>query len=535
MVVSPSTGSRPLLEALPGNEHLVCVAGYESSLDEKVMISHRIFWIFDTVVLGLAFLGAYFLFPGIQFLFAPGGLLGDIWTQFLPVPETWGARLPPIVDFLWVFLIVALATLIVLELIGGHSAISNQSWLRIIINSFVSPLVGLSLVTLILFAFKSQTWSRLFIFSFVVFSTFGLCLYQLLLRSYFRHRRESGYHAKNVLLIGQPTSVSWGISYFSEHVPKEDYRLIGYLNSSNVSFPVSAADLAPVNIAFKHFGSVDKLGELLINRPIDEVIAIYSTSGGEWISQVIRDCDYFGVLLRIIPEELLWDERKNLKTIYTMEPLYFPAIVLAPKNWSTDALFVKRLFDIVVSGLLLIFLLPLLALIALAIKITTPHLPVFYPWRVVGRNGVEFTGYKFTTMYADADEKKVKLEQYNEMKGPVFKIKNDPRVTQLGYLLRKFSVNELPQLWSVLKGDMSLVGPRPAFRHELERYEFWQKRKLSIKPGITCLWQVRGRNKISNFDDWAAMDLEYIDNWSLWLDFKILVKTLWVVIAGTGS
>lgn len=500
-----------------------------------MMISHRIFWIFDTVVLILAFIVAYFLFPGLQFLFAPGGLLGDIWTQFLPIPETWGAHLPSIVDFLWVFLIVALATLIMLELLGGHRAISCQSWLRIIANSFISPLVGLSLVTLILFAFKSQIWSRLFIFSFVIFSSIGLCLYQLVLRSYFRYRRESGYHVKNVLLIGHPTSVSWGISYFSEHVPEEDYRLIGYLDTPDNISQISTGDLKVMNFAFEHFGSVDKLGEVLINRPIDEVIAIRSTSRGEWISQVIRDCDYFGVLLRIIPEELLGDERKNLKTIYPMEPLYFPAIVLAPKNWNTDALFVKRLFDIVVSGLLLIFLSPLFALIALAIKITTPHLPIFYPWRVVGRNGVEFTGYKFTTMYADADEKKVKLEKYNEMKGPVFKIKNDPRVTQLGYLLRKFSINELPQLWSVLKGDMSLVGPRPAFRHELERYEFWQKRKLSIKPGITCLWQVRGRNKISNFNDWAAMDLEYIDNWTLWLDFKILVQTLWVVIAGSGS
>jgi len=145
------------------------------------------------------------------------------------------------------------------------------------------------------------------------------------------------------------------------------------------------------------------------------------------------------------------------------------------------------------------------------------------------------TGYKFTTMVADADERKAELETHNEMTGPVFKMKNDPRMTPLGRFLRKYSLNELPQLLSVFKGDMSLVGPRPAFRHELERYEFWHKRKLSIRPGITCLWQIRGRNKITNFDDWVRMDLEYIDHWSLWLDFRILVRTAWVVIAGTGS
>ena len=138
-------------------------------------------------------------------------------------------------------------------------------------------------------------------------------------------------------------------------------------------------------------------------------------------------------------------------------------------------------------------------------------------------------------MVPDADERKDGLADKNEMTGPVFKIKNDPRVTPLGRILRKFSINELPQLGCVFKGDMSLVGPRPAFRHELERYEFWHKRKLSIRPGITCLWQIRGRNKISDFDDWVRMDLEYIDNWSLMLDFRILVRTVWVVIAGTGS
>jgi lipopolysaccharide/colanic/teichoic acid biosynthesis glycosyltransferase len=138
-------------------------------------------------------------------------------------------------------------------------------------------------------------------------------------------------------------------------------------------------------------------------------------------------------------------------------------------------------------------------------------------------------------MVADADQRKDELMLYNEMTGPVFKIKKDPRITPVGRFLRKYSLNELPQLWSVLKGDMSLVGPRPAWPHELLRYEFWHKRKLSVQSGITCLWQIRGRNAISNFDDWVKMDLEYIDNWSLWLDIKILVKTAWVVIRGSGS
>src|SRR6266496_2892984 len=137
-------------------------------------------------------------------------------------------------------------------------------------------------------------------------------------------------------------------------------------------------------------------------------------------------------------------------------------------------------------------------------------------------------------MVSNADQLKTDLYARNEMVGPVFKIKDDPRTTKFGRFLRKYSLNELPQLWSVLKGDMSLVGPRPAFRHELDRYELWQKRKLCVKPGITCLWQVSGRNRISDFDEWVRLDLEYIDRWSLWLDVRILARTAWAVCSGTG-
>jgi lipopolysaccharide/colanic/teichoic acid biosynthesis glycosyltransferase len=137
-------------------------------------------------------------------------------------------------------------------------------------------------------------------------------------------------------------------------------------------------------------------------------------------------------------------------------------------------------------------------------------------------------------MVVNADEMKEKLMHLNEMKGVVFKIKNDPRITKVGKFLRKYSLDELPQLWSVLKGDMSLVGPRQALPKELVKYESWHRRKLSIKPGLTCLWQADGRNKINDFNEWVRMDLQYIDNWSLWLDFKILLKTVWVVLKGTG-
>jgi lipopolysaccharide/colanic/teichoic acid biosynthesis glycosyltransferase len=195
--------------------------------------------------------------------------------------------------------------------------------------------------------------------------------------------------------------------------------------------------------------------------------------------------------------------------------------------------YAKRAVDIILSGIGLVSLIPVFAAIALLVGLTSRG-PILYQWHVVGRSGRPFRGYKFRTMIINADELKEKLSSRNEMSGPVFKIKNDPRITPVGRFLRKLSLDELPQLWSVLKGDMSLVGPRPAGSKEWVHYKPWQRRKLSVTPGLSCLWQVNGRNQISNFDDWVRLDLEYIDNWSLWLDFKIIWKSVLVVMQGTG-
>ncbi len=489
------------------------------------MIPRRIFWLFDILVLAGAFLLAYVMMPGIQGWLAPGGVLHLPWIERLAPANS---DLPQIGDLLWILLTTTVATLLFIELIGGYLRLVDQSYTRIALTSVAAPLVGLSLITLVLFALRSPGDSRLFIFLFVAFSGAGLAIYRIGIRVYFLRRRRAGYYAKNVVLIGAPSGIEWMVRYFADNPATVEHRIMGYM-----SINAHAPQLAHMGLPC--LGPVEQIGDMLISRPIHQVIVVHPTAGGTWIEQVIRDCDYMGVLLRIVPEALLLGERRVLQTLYPFEPLHLPAVVLAPPHLDSHALFFKRIFDIVASAILLVLLLPIFTIIALVIKITTPKLPIFYRWRVVGRNGVEFVGYKFTTMYPDADQRKAELMAQNEMSGPVFKIKHDPRVTPMGHFLRKYSLNELPQIWSVLKGDMSLVGPRPAFRHELERYEFWHKRKLSIRPGITCLWQVSGRNTISNFDDWVRLDLEYIDNWSLWLDVKILARTAWAVVAGSGS
>ncbi len=194
----------------------------------------------------------------------------------------------------------------------------------------------------------------------------------------------------------------------------------------------------------------------------------------------------------------------------------------------------KRLFDIVFALIQIPFLFPLMALIAILIKIDSKG-PIFFSHQRVGKGGKLFHCYKFRTMVVGAHELKADLEHLNEMEGHAFKMKNDPRVTRLGSFLRKYSLDELPQIFNVIKGEMSFVGPRPPLPEEVQNYQPWHRKRLSVTPGITCLWQINGRNEIQSFDDWVRMDLLYIQNSSFLHDLKIILKTVPVVLSRRGA
>jgi len=198
------------------------------------------------------------------------------------------------------------------------------------------------------------------------------------------------------------------------------------------------------------------------------------------------------------------------------------------------AVAVKRAIDLTGALIFMPLLLILFAVAGTGIKLSSPG-PVLFRQKRFGLHGNIFTMYKFRTMYKDADQRKEELRKFNIIKGPAFKLENDPRVFPFGRFLRRFSLDEFPQFYNVLKGEMSMVGPRPLPLAEGRRLEEWQQKRLNMKPGLTCLWQVRGRSTIKKFDTWARMDLEYIDAWSLALDLKILIKTVWVVLTGYGA
>jgi exopolysaccharide biosynthesis polyprenyl glycosylphosphotransferase len=276
---------------------------------------------------------------------------------------------------------------------------------------------------------------------------------------------------------------------------------------------------------------VQQIVNLLHDHSVFGVILSAKHTNFEQVEYVIRACELEGIEVWLIADFFSTQiSRTSLDELVGRPLLIFRTTPEA--SWHNLA---KQLLDFFGALLLLVFLSPLFLAIAIAIKFASPG-PVFFQQKRSGLNGSPFTLYKFRTMVTNAEQFKQELEAMNEMSGPVFKITNDPRVTPIGKFLRKYSLDELPQLFNVLRLEMSLVGPRPLPVDGVKRFDnLAHRRRLSVKPGLTCLWQISGRNQITDFKDWVRLDLEYIDHWTFWLDLKILVLTIPVVVRGTGA
>ncbi len=359
------------------------------------MIPRRFFWLFDSLVLALAFFVAYSAAPQIQALFTPGGSLAYAWIEkYLLPPAAASGVFPPITDFEWILFATLPGTILFLELFGAYRRV-NQSLVRTVLAGALAPFLSLSLVVLGLFAVKQNSWSRLFFFLYGAYAAVLLVSFRLILLAWWHKRRNAGFYAKNVVIIGSPFGLQYLADYFRDHLSRTEYRLFGYL-SLCANQPLLAAGEVPC------LGTIDQLGALAVHRPIHEVVVVPGQADGKWLEQIVKDCDYFRIALRIVPETLLANAPADLQSPQRDDPMHLPAIVLRPHDFNSDALFAKRLIDVAASGILLVLLSPLFLVVAIAIKITTPGLAVFYPWRVVGQNGVEVSGYKFTTMIADA-------------------------------------------------------------------------------------------------------------------------------------
>lgn len=324
------------------------------------------------------------------------------------------------------------------------------------------------------------------------------------------------------------TALVYGIGAKGKHVvdmlltnPQSDIAPIGFIDP-HASGLWSYRDTPLI-------GGLKALREIILNRQVDLLFMAAEHKDLQHSQAVFDVAESMGVPICVMPHIYQSTVSECRLKMFNGQP----ALVYSSAKEEGLSTIVKVTLDKLIAGAALILVSPLMALIAALIKITSKG-PVLFKQTRLGINGTPFTTLKFRSMTEDAEELKEGLMGANEMSGPVFKIKHDPRITPVGKFIRKYSIDELPQLFNVLRGEMSLVGPRPALPEEVSRFAPWQRRKLAVKPGVTCTWQVSGRNKIG-FEEWMKLDLEYIDNWSLWLDTKILARTIPTALKGTGQ
>jgi exopolysaccharide biosynthesis polyprenyl glycosylphosphotransferase len=363
-----------------------------------------------------------------------------------------------------------------------------------------------------------------FLIVFWVLSTSLTTSARLTLRLILERFRVHGRNLRNILIVGT-NSRALRFAELVESKPTLGYQIKGFVDeewSGLARFRGTGRELAARLRDFDRYIREHVVDEVVLALPVSSHYAQFS--------HVLRTCEEQGILLHMLPD--FFDLKYARLTLEVLEDQ--PVITLRTGAMEGWPLLVKRLFDVAIALVLLILLGPLFVVVALAIKLTSAG-PIFFVQERVGLNKRLFRVLKFRTMVQDAERQQTALEERNEVSGPVFKIRNDPRITRVGAFLRRTSIDELPQLINVFLGDMSLVGPRPLPVRDYRGFDAdWHRRRVSVRPGITCLWQIRGRSSIP-FEQWMELDMLYIDTWSLWLDFKVLVCTLPAVLSGRGA
>ncbi|HUJ11552.1 MAG TPA: sugar transferase [Verrucomicrobiae bacterium] len=360
-----------------------------------------------------------------------------------------------------------------------------------------------------MYLFRWSVLSRGVVILFAVFSIIALFVKDQFFQAHMRHRARTGKDVTEIILVGSPERNLAFAEQLESH-PEWSLRIATQLNPNG--------DL------------LQELPVLLHRLPVGCVVFNVTQTAFSEIEKAILACEVEGVEAWLVADFVKTSIARATVDDFFGKPL----LIFRTTPELTWQLVFKRLIDVTGAVVGLLVFGPLIMLpAAIIIKLTSPG-PIFFGQKRSGLHGRLFTMFKFRSMVNNAEMLRAELAVYNEMSGPVFKMKDDPRVTPFGRFLRKTSIDEFPQLWNVLLGDMSLVGPRPPIPSEVLQYDPWHRRRLSMKPGLTCLWQVGGRNKIS-FDQWMKLDLQYIDNWSLWLDLKILLRTVPVVLSGFGA
>ncbi|MDH3522129.1 MAG: sugar transferase [Acidobacteriota bacterium] len=364
----------------------------------------------------------------------------------------------------------------------------------------------------------SRIWIVLVAFGATAFVLAGRTAVRLLSR----YVRARGYNYRTLLVVGTGPAAQSLVESIERH-GYWGYRVLGFVRAED------DAEAPPGELAHPVLGTLADIPAIIEREVVDEVVFAVRRAELDRLEDLFLQLEEQGVLVRLALD--VFPHTRARVEVGDLEGV--PLLTFSRAPSSPALLAVKRMVDLALSLVLCAAALPVMAAIALAIRLTSGGEVLFRQTRC-GLNGRRFTLYKFRTMVEDAESRRPDLGHLNEMDGPVFKVRSDPRVTRLGRLLRRYSLDELPQLWNVLAGSMSLVGPRPAIPEEVAQYQRWQRRRLSMRPGLTCLWQISGRSDV-DFERWMQLDLEYIDSWSPLLDLKILARTVPVVLSGRGA
>ncbi|MGA7614905.1 MAG: sugar transferase [Thermoanaerobaculia bacterium] len=480
-------------------------------LKQQAKLVARIVYLVDVLLVAAAFFAAFysrdFFFPLLDPRDFPTGLFP--LAQYL--------KIFPIVVIIWSLLLFNNRSY------HSHRTIPLKSEAVAILRICF---VGIVFLATIAWFVPLPQLSRSWFVLFGGFSTLFLLSEKLVVRALARYVRARGMNYRTILIVGTGRRAREIVSLIEGH-QYWGYRILGFISDGH-RLPNGWG-------RFRVLGTMADLRKIIEHGiegqrdAIDEIIFAVPRRKLESIRSVFLLAEELGIRTRVamnfFPSRLARVELEDLDGI--------PLLTFSTTPSDIEQLAMKRAIDVVLSAVLLILAAPVVGISALIIKLSSPGGVLFKQERI-GLNGRIFTLYKFRTMIADAHQRRIDFEHLNEMSGPVFKVKNDPRVTPVGKILRKFSLDEIPQLWNVLRGDMSIVGPRPPIPEEVWRYQTWQRRRLSMKPGLTCLWQVSGRNNV-DFDRWMQLDLQYIDNWSPILDLKIMLRTIPVVLSGRGA
>jgi exopolysaccharide biosynthesis polyprenyl glycosylphosphotransferase len=427
----------------------------------------------------------------------------------------------PFKEYIPIGLLLTVILLIVFKAEGLYDQRRGTTWLDEIYTIFTGTLVGIAIMIFLFFLYRAHFYSRLIFFYAFLLTGGSLSISRLVERQIRERLRRRGTGVDRVLIVGAGV-VGRAIMRSILARPELGYRPVGFVDDDPKK---QHDDIGP----FRALGSTADLPVIFREHAVDEVLVSLPWMSHRKVLKIIADSEQQGVRARFVPDLL----QMSLSQVDIEEINGIPLIGMKEPPLKGWKIAVKRLIDIAISSAALVCLAPFLFLVGVLIKLDSPG-PIFFKQIRLGRGGKPFICYKFRSMQPEAEKELAELASLNEAQGPIFKIRDDPRCTRLGRILRRFSLDELPQFINVLLGDMSVVGPRPPLPPEVERYEDWHHERLNIPAGITGLWQVMGRSDLS-FNEMVMLDLFYAENWSLWLDFKIMLRTVPTVLFSRGA